>query len=95
MSENKNIQDKNIERLRTMWEEQTAKRISFYPIAVGVVALLILFLYMIISRHCFIDMPLLVILAVISMVLIYLSISKGRILTKRIDQMLEERGQTK
>ena len=95
MSKNKYIQDKNIERLQAMQKEQTAKRISFYPIAVGVVAFLILILYIIISRHCLMDMPLLVVLCVLSMVMIFLSLSKGRALTGRIDQMLEEREQTK
>ena len=78
-------------RLEKMLDEQKAKQILFYPYAVGCVGVLVMLLYLVVKGHCFVDLPLLVLLAVLAAVLLWLQLRENQRLCDRVEEMLEER----
>lgn len=78
-------------RLEKTLEEQKAKQILFYPYAVGCIGVLLMILYLVIKEHCFVDLPLLIILAVLTAVFLTLQLKENKRLCDRVEMMLEER----
>ncbi len=78
-------------RLEKTLEEQKAKQILFYPYAVGCIGVLLMILYLVIKGHCFVDLPLLIILAVLTAVFLTLQLKENKRLCDRVEMMLEER----
>lgn len=79
------------ERLEKTLTEQKIKRILFYPYAVSCLGILVMILYLIIKGHCFVDLPLLMILAVLTVLFLWMQLKENQKLCDRIETMLEER----
>lgn len=77
-------------RLESMLKEQKTKQILFYPYAIGLVGVLFMILYPVVKVHCFVDIPLLAVLAVLTVVLLWLQIRENQRLCHRVEEMLEE-----
>ena len=77
-------------RLESMLKEQKTKQILFYPYAIGFVGVLFMILYPVVKVHCFVDIPLLAVLAVLTVVLLWLQIRENQRLCHRVEEMLEE-----
>ena len=78
-------------RLESMLKEQKAKQILFYPYAIGFVGVLFMILYPVVKVHCFVDIPLLAVLAVLTAVLLWWQLRENQRLCDRVEKMLEER----
>lgn len=84
--------EKEIRCLEELQDQARNNRFYFFPLAIGTLAILILVLYVVIKGHCFIDMPLFVILAVIAICLMKDLFVKNQKLCDRISERLGERG---
>ena len=78
-------------RLESMLKEQKTKQILFYPYAIGFVGVLFMILYPVVKVHCFVDIPLLAVLAVLTAVLLWWQLRENQRLCDRVEKMLEER----
>lgn len=84
-------QEMDCRRLESMLKEQKTKQILFYPYAVGCVGVLVMILYLVVKGHCFVDFPLLVLLAVLTAALLWRQLRENQRLCDRVEEMLEER----
>ena len=84
--------ENRMESLEEIRHREQFRRLCVVPIAIAFVLTVVAILYMIVKIHCFVDIPLFVILAVVSLILIRMMIVRGRELSNRIDRMIEERG---
>ena len=84
-------QEMDCRRLESMLKEQKTKQILFYPYAVGCVGVLVMILYLVVKGHCFVDLPLLAVLAVLTAVLLWWQLRENQRLCDRVEEMLEER----
>lgn len=78
-------------RLEELAVEQKRKRVLGYPTMMGILALLVLILYVLFQNHCMIDIPLLIFLVIVSVFMVVLILYKNRKLCERIEDMMEER----
>ncbi len=84
-------QEMDCRRLESTLKEQKAKQILFYPYAIGCVGVVVMILYLVVKGHCFVDLPLLAVLAVLTAVLLWLQLRENQRLCDRVEEMLEER----
>lgn len=80
-----------MEHLTELSREQNKKEVKGFLIVIGGLFLLILVLYVVFREHCFIDLPLLILLLIISVLMAGMILYKNRKLCERIEGMLEER----
>ena len=81
------------ETLEEIRDREQIRRFCVIPIAIVFILIVVAILSTIIKKHCFVDMPLFVILSLVSLILIVMMINRGRELSNRINRILEERGQ--
>lgn len=77
--------------LEKMLKEQKRKRVLFYPYAASCIGVLVLILYLVIKGHCVVDLPLLIILAILTAVFLWIQLKENQRLCERVEDMLEER----
>lgn len=77
--------------LEKMLAEQKAKRILFFHYAVGCVGVLVMILYLVVKSHCFVDLPLLLLLALLTAVFLWLQLRENKKICVRLEKMLKER----
>lgn len=78
-------------RLETVLAGQKVKKLLYYPFAVSCLAVIVLILYAIVQAHCLVDLPLFVILTVLTVACLFFMQRENRRLCGRIEEMLEER----
>ena len=81
-----------IKQLEQMLEQAKSNKLHFFLLMIGSLTVFILVLYLIIHGHCFVDLPLFVILAAVAIWLMRMLFKKNQELCDRISDMLGERG---
>ena len=81
------------QRLKQIQEQAESSKLRNFLLLLGILPVFfILVLYVIIRKHCFVDLPLFVILAVVAIWLMRTLFVKNQELCDRISEMLGERG---
>ena len=80
------------QRLKQIQEQAESSKLRNFLLLLGILPVFILVLYVIIRKHCFVDLPLFVILAVVAIWLMGRLFVKNQELCNRISEVLEERG---
>ena len=80
------------QRLKQIQEQAESSKLRNFLLLIGILPVFILVLYVIIRKHCFVDLPLFVILAVVAIWLMGKLFVKNKELCNRISEVLEERG---
>lgn len=80
------------QRLKQIQEQAESSKLRNFLLFLGILPIFILVLYIIIRKHCFVDLPLFIILAVVAIGLMGRLFVKNQELCKRISEMLEEKG---
>lgn len=93
MTLEENKKEGRMESLEEIRDREQIRRLCVIPIAIEFIVIVVAILSVIIKKHCFVDMPLFVILSLVSLILIVMMINRGRELSNRINRILEERGQ--
>ena len=81
-----------IKQLEQMQEQAESNKLRSFLLIIGSLTVFILVLYVIIHGHCFVDLPLFAILAVVAIWLMRTLLKKNQELCDRISDMLGERG---
>ena len=81
-----------IQQLEQMQKQAESSKLRNFLLLIGILPVFILVLYVIIWGHCFVDLPMFVVLAVVAICLIRTLFVKNRELCDRISDMLAERG---
>ena len=80
------------QRLKQMREQAESSKLRNFLLLIGILPIFILVLYIIIRKHCFVDLPLFLILTVVAIWLMGRLFVKNQKLCNRISEVLEERG---
>ena len=80
------------QRLKQIQEQAESSKLRNFLLLIGILPIFILVLYIIIRKHCFVDLPLFVILAVVAIWLMGRLFVKNQELCNRISEILGERG---
>ena len=81
------------ERLENLDVEQNQKRVLYAPYVCVLVVGFVMLLLWLVGSHCYVDVPLLIVLFGVTIILALLTIYKNRELCQRIRDMRAERGE--
>lgn len=86
------LEEEGQRRLKQIQEQAESSKLRNFLLLLGILPIFILVLYIIIRKHCFVDLPLFIILAVVAIGLMGRLFVKNQELCKRISEVLEESG---
>lgn len=86
------LEEEGQRRLKQIQEQAESSKLRNFLLLLGILPIFILVLYIIIRKHCFVDLPLFIILAVVAIGLMGRLFVKNQELCNRISEVLEQSG---
>ena len=86
------LEEEGQRRLKQIQEQAESSKLRNFLLLLGILPIFILVLYIIIRKHCFVDLPLFIILAVVAIGLMGRLFVKNQELCNRISEVLEGSG---